>query len=409
MHNLVGENASATGERLSLVGGRAVKQGQRMRRKRPTKKANKKPKSKTIYALIPKRVLVDDIILISGKGILAAGIRAGTSSDFSHVAICTRPQMLLEATRKAGVKRSSVLGTYATKAKWIKVLRPNNPLPPNECGYGVSDYAERLYGRQYSVFGAIASRFAPLRSPDDGREFCSRVIAQAYSDYGINLVPGVAPAKIFPAMLEHSPELHDVTTTCVQELDSIKDSALYDQCISISATILVDSDMQMNNRVFKSIRTRLGGDIPKNIHSLTDLWKWLIDGSAAARKADPVIYQILQTEGFANYCDIAHTERELYVVIWELVTKYAETLPISPGPDADKLVEEFSSGILLSESSLKSREITKGEYDAFIKASSLKTIRYLHGIFGRDYEFAKKAYSVHERFVKALKRTAGHI
>ena len=118
--------------------------------------------------------------------------------------------MLLEATRKGGVKRSSVLGTYATKAKWIKVLRPKNPLPPDKFGYGVSDYAERLYGRQYTIVGAITSRLGILPIQDEGKEFCSRIVAQAYSDYGISLVPGVEPSKIFPALLENSPALDDV-------------------------------------------------------------------------------------------------------------------------------------------------------------------------------------------------------
>lgn len=61
----------------------------RMPAKTSKRTTQKKPKSKHIYALIQNRILMDDIILISAKGIVSAGIRAGTSSDFSHVAICT--------------------------------------------------------------------------------------------------------------------------------------------------------------------------------------------------------------------------------------------------------------------------------------------------------------------------------
>ena len=195
----------------------------------------------------------------------------------------------------------------------------------------------------------------------------------------------------------------------MRELDSIKDAPLYNQCISISKAILVDTDMKMNFRALKDIRTRLGKKIPKTLHSLTDIWKWLIEGSAAARTADPVIYEILQLQGFASYYDGVHADRQLTALLWEQFAGYAESLPASPGPDANMLVEEFATGIPLSETSLKSRAITKLEYDGHIKTSSLKTIQYLHQIFERDYRLAQHTHSAYLRFVSALKKAVGNV
>src|SRR5436190_15309920 len=119
-----------------------------------------------IFALQPGTIRIDDIVLTSDFGAIPLGIRRFTRSDFSHAALCTRPDMLFEAVRE-GVMRRSVLGTLAPCQEWIRVLRPKKALAPNQHGLRVADYAEALYGRAYSRRGATASRFSLLGGAED--------------------------------------------------------------------------------------------------------------------------------------------------------------------------------------------------------------------------------------------------
>lgn len=112
----------------------------------------------TIYSLIPDEVYVGDVVLSAGSGIISWGIRKSTGSEFSHAALCTRPGMLLEAVAH-GVMRRSVLATYVSRRKWIKVLRPNFSVVDQDTGRSLAHCAEALYGRGYSGRGAVASRF----------------------------------------------------------------------------------------------------------------------------------------------------------------------------------------------------------------------------------------------------------
>src|ERR1051326_7396160 len=137
-----------------------------------------------IYALRPGSIEINDVVLTSDFGIVPWGIRTFTASDLSHAALCTMPDMLFEAVRE-GVMRRSVIGTFAYRPEWIKVLRPRKPLPPNHLGLTVADYAEALYGRGYSRRGAVASRFPVIGAAGDGAIFCSQAIAHAYAEYGV--------------------------------------------------------------------------------------------------------------------------------------------------------------------------------------------------------------------------------
>jgi hypothetical protein len=162
------------------------------------------------FALIAERMQVGDIVLVSRAAFWPFWIRLFTLSKYSHALICTKPGTLLEAVPD-GVLRQDVFEIYATKRKWLRVLRPKRALMPNESGLNVEHYAEQKYEYKYSKIGAIATIVPRWTFDDPGAVFCSRLVAEAYAEYGLNLCPGKDLRKIKPGTLAKSPELDNVT------------------------------------------------------------------------------------------------------------------------------------------------------------------------------------------------------
>ena len=357
-----------------------------------------------IYALRPGSINVDDVVLTSDFGTIPLGIRTFTGSDFSHAALCTKPDMLFEAVRD-GVLRRSVLGTYAPREEWIKVLRPKRALPPNQRGLRVPDYAEALYGRAYSVRNAVASRFSGIGSADDGSAFCSMVIAEAFQSYGISLVPGKAPSQIYPGLLLTSPELMDVTSGCIRKLGSKSDSALYNCVVETAHHELPGAEMQMNRRVFEAAQNRMGKTLDRNIHSLTDLYAWLSLNftSPEARDLDAAMITTLETEGFFKWYDEFSARVQADAAAVELAADAAEA-SIHQRKDAaiQALIGDLKETEPMADASLRARKQTMEEYEELARRTSLRTFARLHGVYQRQYDDADRIHRAKKRVIAAL-------
>ena len=356
-----------------------------------------------IFALNPEFVQVDDIVLTSGDGVIPFGIRMFTSSDLSHVALCTRPGMLFEAVM-GGVLRRSIIGTFAVRAEWIKVLRPKTPLPPNSSGLRVANYAECMYGRAYSVFGAIASRFGTFSAADNGSVFCSHVVAQAFAEYGVDLLPGKQPSKIFPSMFLESSMLTDVSDICIRRLGSISNADLYKEVIATAEIDLPGDEMQMNRRVFDVIKSMLGQKLPQNIFSLSDLWDWLSEGSDAAKEADSIIFDILQSEGFVAWYADWNVDVQSQT---NFISSAANLIEIASHeqmtPEISSAIQDFAEILPLSKASLDGRRSTLEKYERLSQTTGLKTIQYFHQKYRNEYESFERLFVEKSRLHSALK------
>jgi hypothetical protein len=95
-----------------------------------------------LYVLDPEKVLVGDIILTTGYRWTSWIIRTVTRCPFSHAAICTRRDMLIEA-QPTGVTRALVSTTCSPTTAKLAVLRLRPGLSPvDKFGLQVADYAE---------------------------------------------------------------------------------------------------------------------------------------------------------------------------------------------------------------------------------------------------------------------------
>lgn len=359
----------------------------------------------TIFAPRPERIRVGDIILTAGSGLVSGSIRKLTKSNFSHAALCTRPDMLLEAL-DTGVQRRSTIGTYVTQREWIRVLRPKKSLTPNSRGLGIGDCGESVYGRAYSVRGALASRFPLLGATAAGGMFCSQIVAEAYRLYGMPLLPGKLPSQIYPGMLLDSAELSDVTDKCIRKLGSVSNAGTYELVVQTANQTLPRDEMRLNRRAFDAIRKELG-KLPGRIYSLPDLVSWLsIEfGSDAIKQADSKILEILEREGMAKWHDEFRTNTQVLVAIFEFAADAAEASASAPiRSDLEALLSDFADTGRLRQASLQGRRATNQENENLAAKTGLKIFGRFNAMYREQYQGAERLHKAIDRMIAALKR-----
>jgi hypothetical protein len=372
--------------------------------KRPAHKPRRKKDvvQEWIYALDPAKIKVNDIILISDDEWGSKLSRFGSQSDYGHVALCTRPGMLFEAVL-TGVMRRSVIGTFATRSDWIRVLRPRETLGANAQGLEVAYYAERMYGRPYSLIRAGFSVIDRINISDNGSTFCSRVVAEAYHDYGIDLVPGKLPSKVHPSMLLKSPALCDVTEQSIRKLGSVSHRHLFEEIVSIADQESPGDEMQMNRRVFKAIRRKLGAALPRPVLTLPDLWKWLATDAPEARAADATILEVLNREGFVDwYASWAQGVAD-QAQLFENIAKLAERAGFGPmTPDLELFSQQIREYLALDDTSLTARAATRDEFAQLAGHAPLSCLVYLRDKYLREYTLFERLNIANKRLLGAV-------
>ena len=357
-----------------------------------------------IFALDPEKVRVNDIVLSSELGLTSWGIRTFTNSDFSHAAICTRNGMLLEAVPK-GVIRSTVQGKFAQKIEWIRVLRLRGQMPLDKYGRTVADFAEKSYQYEYSVHGALSSRFPLLGLAPLGELFCSQMVAQAYADAGIVPVSGKTPAQTYPALIMGSEYLEDVSTECIRRIDADENPDLFAAILQIAESTSVDDEADFNGQVFRAIKVRLGQTPSHNVRSLPELWNWLrVNHQAKGSKvADAAILEVLRYHEFFNWYENWLTSLENEVLEIDNLAAMIEAAPREPSTrEISRAIIDLNAAIEISSTVVTGRRIAMEEFDVLAQESSLKTFAELSSKFRKEYEVAGSLLQAKKRVRDAL-------
>ncbi len=310
--------------------------------------------------------------------------------------------MLFEAV-PTGVMRRSVIGTFTTRREWIKVLRPRQNLGPNSHGLQIAHYAERMYGRAYSKSRAAVSVVPWLAIADDGSTFCSRVIAEAYREYGIELIPGRHPSKVYPSMLLKSRVLEDVTDQSIRTLGSNSDRHIFEEVVATAAQELPGEEMQMNRQVFAAIHTALEERFPVEVVSLPGIWQWLAMNSQVAREADAVVMEILEREGFVNWYAGWAEDVQDQAQLFENIAGVAERANHeAKPPDLQEFIQQYQEYLALDETALEARRDTMDQFSHWAAATGLSTLIYLRDKYEREHAIFARLTQANTRLLNAL-------
>jgi hypothetical protein len=125
-----------------------------------------------------------DIVLTTTPEPMSNTIRNFTGSDISHAMICVGMSSVIDSTGD-GVHARNLGRIILEPGCAGHVLRPVKPLPADEMR-SVLSFARAAVGTRYTMTGAAKSVLAGFVA--GRRQYCSRLVAQAYRSAGVNLV-----------------------------------------------------------------------------------------------------------------------------------------------------------------------------------------------------------------------------
>lgn len=140
-------------------------------------------KGKTI--LRHELLKVGDIILNTTSEPMSAAIRAWTKSDISHAMICVDTGSVIDATPE-GVHSRNPQRTLFDEDRAVHVLRMKTDLSDADAA-AIGEFVRQRIGTRYSKLEAARVVTGGGTASRD-RQFCSRLVAQAYASRGYNLV-----------------------------------------------------------------------------------------------------------------------------------------------------------------------------------------------------------------------------
>lgn len=129
-------------------------------------------------------IQLGDVVLTTTPEPMSQTIRKVTGADISHAMICVGRSSVIDSTGD-GVHARNLERLILEPGCAGYVLRPVKPLTTDQL-HSVISFARAAVGTRYSMTGAAKSVLAGFVA--GRRQFCSRLVAQAYRDAGVNLV-----------------------------------------------------------------------------------------------------------------------------------------------------------------------------------------------------------------------------
>jgi uncharacterized protein YycO len=171
------------------------------------KKINMNDNSSTQkYILNYQELKIGDIILESGKKIHSKMIQNHTKSHYSHAMICVDHNSIIHATLK-GVFSLNPQRKLVDNIDEFKVLRLENKINKNQV-QKIENFLRLQIGISYSKSDALYVALSNKEKKANNKQFCSRLVAQAYNNIGIKLVEDIDFCS--PADIENSTLLYEV-------------------------------------------------------------------------------------------------------------------------------------------------------------------------------------------------------
>lgn len=163
-----------------------------------------------------KRIKIDkvqagDIILTASRTKTGKVVRSASGGLVSHAMICVQHGSIIDSTSD-GVQARNLQREFFNEDEEVFGFRLRKNLSPVMMAQLI-DFARSKIGTRYSKVEAIRSVTGGGK-PRNGQQFCSRLVAQAYSSVGVQLVPDHDYCT--PEDLRLSPaleELSDITET----------------------------------------------------------------------------------------------------------------------------------------------------------------------------------------------------
>lgn len=192
-------------------------------------------------------VLPGDIVLTTTPDRQSRMIRTFIGADISHAMICVDHASVIDSTGD-GVHARNLRRIVLEPGCAGHVLRPKTPLTPEQLR-DVIDFARQQVGTRYSVMGAGKSVAIP--GVVGRRQFCSRLVAQAFRHAGILLSPNADFCH--PGELLNSALLDEVADVLIEvapeEAKAIKDDTDTVRAMRDATNALLNAAREVSSRI----------------------------------------------------------------------------------------------------------------------------------------------------------------
>lgn len=226
-----------------------------------------------------------DVVLTTTLESMSQTIQKVTGSDISHAMICVGQSSVIDSTGD-GVHARNLDRILLEPGCSGYVLRPVNPLTIEQLRTVIA-FARAAIGTRYTRIGAAKSVWAGL--VPGRRQFCSRLVAQAYRSAGINLAPDADFCH--PGELQKSKALVEVPDV-LRNLNEEEETFWREDLDNVQA--MRDS----TNALLQEARK-----LSSEIESLNDIDAYLVEHE----EGDAPLVQALQT---SRYLGLWHDEFE---------------------------------------------------------------------------------------------------
>lgn len=208
-------------------------------------------------------IQLGDIVLTTTPDSMSKTIRNAIGADISHAMICVGKSSVIDSTGD-GVHARNLERLILEPGCAGHVLRPVAPLTTDQL-HSVIAFARAAVGTRYTKIGAAKSVLAGFVA--GRRQFCSRLVAQAYHRAGVNLVPDADFCH--PGELLKSAALFEVPNV-LKDLNAKEEACWRENVDHVQA--MRDS----TNALLREART-----LSAEIESLNDIDTYLVDHKEA--------------------------------------------------------------------------------------------------------------------------------
>lgn len=152
-----------------------------------------------------------DIILTTTTSKVSKAIRVSTKSDISHAMIYVEMHSVIDATAE-GVQARNTQRLIFDDECAVHVLRLSRGVSAEDI-QAICNFARGQVGTQYSTKEAVRTAMCGTPRSKTRKQFCSRLVSQAYASVGIQLVDD--PDYCSPVELKNSALLRKVEAATV--------------------------------------------------------------------------------------------------------------------------------------------------------------------------------------------------
>lgn len=231
-----------------------------------------------MYILDISKLMAGDIILTRGKNIISKGVRLASVGDYSHAMLYVTEGSYIHSD-KNGVHSENINRLLFKDAADVKVLRVVDNADINKACV----YARSKIGTAYSVKDAVKTVFPLKVKLPSEKQFCSRLVAEAYDFSGLKLVED--PHFCTPSELNNS--------LLLETVENVIQVASDEQITFVNSENPLERQKEATNLILREAR-RLTG---KKIQDFSGL----VDALLADHSFDEEITRIAESSGYYDY------------------------------------------------------------------------------------------------------------